>query len=244
MPLPGRRHGGGGPAAEPGNPEWAGAGQCTIEIEMAFRQRGEPIEERSQIGMFAGLNETEMTLRSASAASRGTAPSTGMPTAAMASATSARWRSLATRLRMTPADAHGRIVDGETTQPPAAADCACRATSSTSTTGRPKCAARSAVAPRRPGLGGGSVEQAHDAFDDEQVCTVDRSGGHGVEQCRRHGPGIQIDARSARGSGVKRRIDVIGPGLGGADHDAAPDERGQYGKRHGGLAGTRIPAPR
>ena len=85
----------------------------------------------------------------ASAASRGTAPNTGMPSAAIASATSARCFSLAARLRITPAmrTAGSCVAKPRTT---AAADCACRDTSSTSTTGRPKCAARSAVAPRRP----------------------------------------------------------------------------------------------
>ena len=87
----------------------------------------------------------------ASAASRGTAPNTGMPSAAMASATSARCFSLAARLRMTPAMCTAGSCEANPLTT-AAADCACRAISSTSTTGSAKCAARSAVAPRRPGV--------------------------------------------------------------------------------------------
>ena len=64
-------------------------------------------------------------------------------------ATSARCRSLATRLRITPAirTAGSCAAKPRTT---AAADCDCPDTSSTSTTGKPKRAAISAVVPRCP----------------------------------------------------------------------------------------------
>ncbi len=205
---------------------------------MAFRQGAEPIEERSQIAMFAGLNETEMTLRQRQRrlarhgakhrdADRGDSVGDQRPVAFAGDP-----------IEDDAGDAHGRIVDGETAHHGRRRLRLSRHIEHQHhRQAEMRCEIGGRAAP--PGAGGGSVEQAHDAFDDQQVCAVDRLGGHGVEQCRRHGPGIQIDARSARGGGMKRRIDVIGPGLGGADHDAAPDERCQYGKRHGGLAGTR-----
>ena len=81
--------------------------------------------------------------------SRGSAPMTGTPSCAIASATSRRWRSLPTRLSTTPAIR----TSGSCEQKPrttAAADCACADTSSTSSTGNPNRAARSAAAPVRP----------------------------------------------------------------------------------------------
>ena len=68
---------------------------------------------------------------------------------------------------------------------------------------------------------GRAVEKAHDAFDDEQL-GVPRGGAQMAGQAgAAHGPGIEIEAGAARGGGVKGRVDVIGPHLGGGDHDAA-----------------------
>ena len=82
--------------------------------------------------------------------SRGSAPSTGMPTSAIASVTSRRCRSEPTRLRTT---LPMRTIGSCALQPrtTAAADWDCPETSSTRSTGRPKRAARSAVVPQRPG---------------------------------------------------------------------------------------------
>ena len=82
-------------------------------------------------------------------ASRGIAPITGTPSAAIASLTSRRCRSLPTRLSTTPAirTAGSWIVRPRTS---AAAVCDWPETSRTSSTGNRKRAARSAAAPVRP----------------------------------------------------------------------------------------------
>ena len=84
-----------------------------------------------------------------------------------------------------------------------------RETSSTSTTGKPKCAASSAVAPRGPGARH-AVEQAHDAFDHEDVCAVRRprrqarrANAGGIAQLSRLTLGV------AGGGGMKGGIDII-----------------------------------
>ena len=48
------------------------------------------------------------------------------------------------------------------------------------------------------------------------------SAGKRVQQRRRHRPAVEIDARGPGRGGMEGRIDVVRPGLGGADRDAAP----------------------
>ena len=81
---------------------------------MALGGGGKTIDQRVQDrDARAACTRPRWRSGSASAASRGRAPSTGMPSAAMASATSARWRSLATRFRITPATCTAAIVRGK-----------------------------------------------------------------------------------------------------------------------------------
>ena len=61
-----------------------------------------------------------------------------------------------------------------------------------------------------PGCCRGAVEQAHDAFDHDDIGAVRRLRGERVEKFARHRPAIQIDARRTGDGGVERRIDVIG----------------------------------
>ena len=182
---------------------------------MALGHVGEPLDPRVEIG-DARRPAPGRDGAPAAPAPRRAAPrrAPASPSAAIASATTARCRSLPTRLRITPAmrTAGSCAAKPRTT---AAADCDCPDTSSTSSTGRPKCAARSAVAPRRPAAPG-AVEQAHDAFDDENVRAGCGLRGQRVEQRARHRPAVEIDARRAGRRGMERRIDIVRPGLGGA----------------------------
>ena len=166
-----------------------GARHDGVEIEMALGDcRRAARSATSRSAMLAGLDEAEMPLRQRQRrrrAARRRAPACRAPRWRRRRA--ARWRSLATRLRITPAmrTAGSCAAKPRTT---AAADCACRDTSSTSTTGRPKCAARSAVAPRRPAAPLRAVEQAHDAFDHEDVGAGCGLRGQRVEQRRATSP--------------------------------------------------------
>jgi len=90
------------------------------------------------------------------------------------------------------------------------------------------------------GRAGSAIEQAHDAFDDEDLGAGASMRGQGVEQQPWHRPGIEIDARGAGGRGVERRIDVIGAGLCRAHGDAAPRQRRQRRERHRRLAGAGV----
>ncbi len=175
--------------------------------------RGEARDQRGEIGMFAGLHQAEMPLRQSQLRlARHARRARECRARRSRRRPCARCRSLATRLRMTPAmrTAGSCAAKPRTT---AAADCACRDTSSTSTTGRWKCAARSAVAPRRPDAPACAVEQAHHAFDDENLGAVRGLRRQGIEQRARHRPAIEIDARRAGGGGMKRRVDVIRSGF-------------------------------
>ena len=146
-----------------------------------------------------------------------------MPSAAIASATNARCRSLPTRLRMTPAmrTAGSCVAKPRTT---AAADCACRATSSTSTTGRPKCAARSAPSRRAARLAPAtpSNRPMTPSITNEIRAVGSPRAGERVEKSSRHRPAIEIDARRAGDRGMESRIDVIRPGFRRAHDDATP----------------------
>ena len=57
-PLPGRRDG--GVICRGIDRQRRGACHDAVEIEMTFGHRGKPLDQRRQIGMFAGLHETEM----------------------------------------------------------------------------------------------------------------------------------------------------------------------------------------
>ncbi len=160
-----------------------------------------------------------------------------MPSAAIASATSARWRSLADAVEDDAGDAHGRIVRGK-----AAHHGRRRLRLPRHVEHQHDRQDRNARRDRRSRRAGRrrrrAVEQAHDAFDDENIGVVGGLRGERIEQCRRHRPGIEIDARRAGGGGMERRIDVIGPGFRRAHRDAAPGERREQRERHRRLAGA------
>ncbi len=85
---------------------------------------------------------------------------------------------------------------------------------------------------------GGPVEQAHDALDHQDVRALGCLRGKRIEQGRRHGPAIEVDARRADRRGVERGVDVIGAGFGRSHGDPATPERRQDRKRHRCLAGA------
>jgi hypothetical protein len=59
------------------------------------------------------------------------------------------------------------------------------------------------------------VEQSHDAFDDDEVRARREIGGEAADECRAHGPRIEIIAGPARRGLMEARVDVVGPRLGG-----------------------------
>ncbi len=77
------------------------------------------------------------------------------------------------------------------------------------------------------GAVGGAVEEAHHAFDDQQIGADRVVVGQGAEPVRRHGPGVEVDRLGAGGAGQMGAVDVIGPGLGGGDGETAPAEGGE-----------------
>ena len=210
-----------------------------IEIEMMLGHVGEMFEPRGEVRRArAACTRPRWRSGSASAASRGMAPSTGMSRAAIASATSRTCRSLPTRFSTTPPIRTSGSWEAKP-RTTAAADCDCPATSMTSSTGRPSRAARSADAPVLSGGGGDAVEQAHGALDDEEVGMRGVPGHQRIDQRRRHGPAVEIEARPPGRRGMKARVDIVGADLGRLHHDAAPAERRQQRQRQRGLAGAR-----
>ena len=163
-----------------------------------------------------------------------------MPSAAIASATSARCRSLATRLRITPAiRTEGSCVANPRDQSGGRLRLARDIEHEQNRQAELRREIGGGAAPAwRAGGVGRAVEQTHDAFDDQDVRAIRLTHGERVEQVCRHRPGIEIDARPAGDRGMKGRIDVVGSGFRRAHRDAAADERCQNGQRYGGLAGA------
>ena len=230
--------GGGNARAAVANVNWRRAGDHRVEIEMALRQVGEAIETRGKIGVLAGLHQAEMALGQCQRlvarqraddrhVQRGDGVGHQHPVPFAADAVEHDAERCGPRGR-----------DRAKPRTTAAAVCACAATSSTRSTGRPKRAARSAVAPERPGNPGDAVEQAHDAFDHQDLGVARRIGRERIEQRRRHRPAVEIDARRAGRGGMERGIDVVRACLGGPHRDAAPRQRRQQRKRDRGLAGA------
>ena len=144
--------------------------QDGVEIEMALRHRRPGASSRAaRFACSPACTRPRWRSGSASAASRGIAPSTGMPRAAMASATSRRCRSLPTRFSTTPPIRTSRIVRGEAAhQRRRRLRLARRRRSPAAPAGKNR-AARSAEAPVRRGAPANAVEQAHRAFDHQQI---------------------------------------------------------------------------
>src|SRR6476619_5578994 len=84
-----------------------------------------------------------------------------------------------------------------------------------------------------------TIEQAHGRLDHQEVCARRRLMGDAGEERRTHGPAVEIEARSAGGSGVERGVNIVGAAFGGTDTQAAPVEGCEQSERHGGLAGAR-----
>ncbi len=208
-----------------------------VEIKMLFGGLGEAIDEQCQIGMFAGLHQAEMALGQSECGlasqraedgnierSDGVRDQRAMPFAADAVQDHA-------------GDAHARVVRREAANQrgrrlrlPRHVD------DEDDRQGklRGEVGGGAAAAGRRRG----AVEQAHDALDHQRVGAGGGVHGEAVEERRRHRPAVEIDARRAGHRGMKRRIDVIRPGLGRAHGDAAALERGEQRQRHRGLAGA------
>ena len=112
--------------------------------------------------------------------------------------------------------------------------------STTSRTGASSSRATSAVDDR--GAVAGAVEQAHHAFDDQQVAARAGPGGQG-----RHGlgpaePGVEVAGRAARGQGVVAGVDEVGADLGGGRAVAGRREGGHQPGGDRGLAHSGVGA--
>ena len=191
-----------------------------VEIEMLRGGRRQSSEQRREIAVLAGLDQPEMALGQANAASRGSAPKT-----ASRALRSRRAPAAVSLAADTVEDHAGDRTAGSCAAKPrtsAAADCAWRATSSDEHDRQLKRAAISAVAPRRPVGAGGTIEQTHDAFDDQHIGVARGVGGERIDEVVRHRPGVEINARRTSDGGVKRRVDIVGSGF----RRRAPRRRG------------------
>ena len=205
---------------------------------MALRHVGEAIETRGEIGVLARLHQPEMALgqrerlvarhradhRDAQRGD-GVGHQRAMPLAADA-------------VEHDPGDADRGIVSEQSRapRPPPIAPVRRRRARAAPADESARQGRRSR--PMRPGSPGDAVEQAHDAFDHQQVGAARGLGGERVEQRRRHGPAVEIEARRAGGGGVEGRVDIVRSGFCRPHRQAAPRQRGQQRKRDGGLAGA------
>ena len=155
---------------------------------------GKRVEPRIEIAMLARLHQAEMPL--------------GQSERLRRAAPRREWESANRRWRRPPAADAGRCRPGSARRrrcarrgswpakprTSAAADCDCPDTSSTSSTGRPITRGKIGRGPGAARLQADAVEQAHDAFDDEDVASGRRRAHQPVEQRGRHGPAVEIDA--------------------------------------------------
>ncbi len=85
-------------------------------------------------------------------------------------------------------------------------------------------------------VAGGAVEQAHHAFDDQQL-RIMRGLPHQMRQRRRpHRPAIEIEARPPGRARMELRIDIVRPHLARRHRDAAPLQQREQRQRDRGLA--------
>ncbi len=94
------------------------------------------------------------------------------------------------------------------------------------------------MAPVRRGAASIPSIEAHDAFDDEHIRARGSFAQERIEQRRRHGPAVEIEARSAGRGFMEGGVDIVGAGLGALHGKPAPMKRRKQGQGHGGLAGT------
>ena len=115
----------------------------------------------------------------------------------------------------------------------AAADWACDFTSSTSTTGQPVRAARSAVEP---------VPSAAPSNRPMTPSTISRSALSSASPARvsgAHRPGVQVEAGPAAGRRVEHRVDVVRADLAGRHRHAGIAQMPQQRQHRDGLAAAR-----
>ena len=109
-------------------------------------------------------------------------------------------------------------------------------TSTTSSTGS---AEQGGDVGRGAGAVGGTVEQAHDPFAEQEVAALAallEQAGQGLEA---HRPGVDIVGGAARGGGVEGRVDIVRADLERADRHAAPAQGREHAQRQRGLAAAR-----
>ena len=217
-----------------------GIGDQRIQIEMPLGHRGEALDQRGEIGVLAGLHEAEMAFRQSERrlarhraehrnAERG--DRVGDQRAVLFAGRA---------IENDAGDAHRGIVRGKTPHhgrrrlrlPRYIEHQHDRKAEMRGEIGGRAAAARDAA---------GAVEQAHHAFDDENI-RVTRPLAPPKRRAARRGMAqvVEIDARCADGGGVECRVDVIRTGFCRAHFDAAPRQRRQHGERHGGLAGAGV----
>ena len=209
-----------------------------VEVEVLFRQVGEPIEATRQVVMLAGLDKAEVPLGQAD----------GVVARQRAHD---RYAELRDRIGHQPAMA---LAPDAVEHDAADADCRIVRTEPPHHRGRGLRLRRyveheqhgesksGGEVSRRAGAAartGHAVEQPHDAFDDQQFAVPGGLGEEPVEERGRHCPGIEIETTDAGGCGMKGRIDVIGAGLGGAHGDPPSFQRGEKPECDRGLARSR-----
>ena len=197
---------------------------------MARRHFGEAVEPRREIGVLAGLDQAEMPLRQHQRLVARDRAEHRDAERLERSAISARWRSLPSLLSTTPPT---RTAGSNAAKPAAtaAADCDWPETSSTSSTGRRERAARSEAAPGAARRARHAVEQAHRAFDHQQIGVAAACPRSARRSGRRHRPAVEIEALGAGRGGMERRIDVVGTGLRRPHRDALPPQRAEQAER-------------
>ena len=135
-------------------------------------------------------------------------------------------------------DAH-RVIVRAKPRATAAADCDWPATSRMSSTGRWKRAARSAVAPRRPG---GPASPSNRPIT-PSITSISASRAASQASASRRSGGIAQLSRLTLGAagrrGMEGGIDVIGARFRRADRNPATRQRGEQRERHRRLAGAR-----
>jgi hypothetical protein len=215
--------------------EWRRQRHDDVEVERALDHVGQPVEMRHQILIFAGLDEAEMALRQIE---RGIAQDRADHRQAdrldrVAAKTAVTFA--AQPVEHDAGHAHITVIAGKTL-----GDGCGRSRLSGNVEHQQH---RQAVEPGeiggRAGAARGSgnpVEQAHGAFEEDEIGIFSCVAGQRVEQSRRHRPAVEIDAGKACRGGVEAWVDIVGAGFGAAHLQAAPGERAQYTDGDAGLA--------
>ncbi len=86
---------------------------------------------------------------------------------------------------------------------------------------------------------GHAVEEAHRALADQQVGAGRRAPRQRADECRRHRPGVEVEAVATGRGGVEGGIDVVRPVLAGRHRDPGAGEGAQQAQRHHRLAAAR-----